>query len=205
MFKKKILLPSLLILLFFLISSPKVLAFSLGDIVKEFKSLFDNKSDLNRKDNKLSIDSLIELAPGGDENNNGEIDSGDIVRFTYALINTTDNKYSYATLKTNIDRKQLNFIHRLKGATGLSDEEGTITFHNIRINPDEQRIISFDARLNYSQEDKSITTESEFIDENKKSFMKFPKKEVIAKKLSAEEIKKRLEKRGVTIKNLKKQ
>ena len=157
------------------------------------KSLF-NKDE---KSKEFTIESNIELAPDGDDNKNNEIDAGDIIRFTYTIINTTDQAYSFATLKTNIDRKQINFIHNLSGTTGVSDLDDTITIPNIRINAQEQRVISFDARINYFQEDKIVSTESEFVSFDKNSIAKSLRKEVKAKKLTSEEVKKRVEKGGL--------
>lgn len=165
------------------------------------KNIFGKEEDKNVKSKDFAVESTITIVPDGDANKNNQIDAGDIVRFTYTIVNTTDKSYSYATLRTSIDRKQLNFIHSVRGATGLSDGDGTITFNNIRINSQEQRIISFDARINYFREDKQISTEPELVASDNKSVVKSLKKEVIAKKLSNEEIKKRIEKRGTTIKN----
>lgn len=204
MINKNALFVSIIVIVFLFVISSQIHASLLNNIVDGVKNVL-SKEDKNVKNKDFTIESNIELAPDGDINNNNQIDAGDIVRFTYTIINTTDQTYSYATLKTNIDRKQLNFIHSLRGATGLSDEDGTITFNNVRINPREQRIISFDARINYFREDKLISTEPEFVDSDNKPIVKSQKKEVLAKKLSDEEIKKRIEKRGVTVKNSNKQ
>lgn len=166
------------------------------------KSLVTPVANTNVKDKVLSVESAIALAPEGDVNKNGEIDSGDIVRFSFVLTNTTDKVYSYATLKTNINRKQLNFIHSLRGATGLTDNKDTIEFRNIRIGPNEQRVISFDARVNYSKEDKIISSEPEFVSSDGNPVGKFQKKEISAKKLSKEEINKRLENRRQKLKKI---
>ena len=160
------------------------------------RSVLSKEEDKNVKNKEFTIESSIELAPDGDDNKNRQIDAGDIVRFTYTIINTTDQAYSYATLKTNIDRKQLNFIHNVFGTTGLSDLDDTIIIPNIRVNAREQKVISFDARINYFQEDKIIATESEFVNVDKKSIKKSLRKEIQAKKLTAEEVKKRVEKSG---------
>jgi hypothetical protein len=169
-----------------------VAIFSL-DVVK---NVLSKEEDKNVKNKEFTIEANIELAPG-DVNNNSQIDAGDIVRFTYTITNTTDQAYSYATLKTNVDRKQLNFIHNVSGTTGLSDLNDTITIPNIRVDAQEQREISFDARINYFQEDKIITTEPEFANVDKKSIKKSFRKEIQVKKLTAEEVKKRVEKGGI--------
>jgi len=161
------------------------------------KSVLSKEEDKNVKTKEFTVESSIELTPDGDDNKNNEIDAGDIIRFTYTIINTTDQAYPYATLKTNVDRKQLNFIHNVSGATGLSDLDDTITIPNIRVSVQEQRVISFDARINYFQEDKIIATEPEFVNVDKKSIIKSLRKEIQAKKLTAQEVKKRVEKSGI--------
>lgn len=83
----------------------------------------------------ISIDSTVERLLSGDENKNGIIDSGDIVTFKYTIINPTDKEISFATLKTNINRKQLNFIHNIKGTSSLNDDGITIEIPNFRIGP----------------------------------------------------------------------
>lgn len=202
MYRRKILgITFFLLIISFLVTSP-VQANVFDSIVDGVKSLILPKADNNVKNKELAIESAITLASNGDVNNNGEIDSGDIIRFSYSLTNTTDKAYSYATLKTNINRKQLNFIHSLRGATGLSDNNSTIILRNIRLGPNEQRIISFDARVNYSQDDKLISSEPEFISSDNKSVGKFQKKEISAKKLNKEEIKKLLENRKQSIKKI---
>jgi len=182
-----------LITSFLTISSIPVHASVLDDMVNGVKNIFSPEQK------ELKIDSNITLSPDGDINKNGEIDAGDIVRFTYTIINKTDKAYSYSTVKTGIDRKQLNFIHNVEGATGILDDDKTLIFPNVRINPNEQQIISFDARLNYAQENKTITTEPEFIGSDKNSIIKSVKKEIVSKKLGAEEIRKRIEKGGMIL------
>lgn len=191
-------IPFLLFVVLLLLITPAVAKASLfDDFINEMNNKLQGGADRVKV---LSIESVIALAPDGDVDKNNEIDSGDIVRFSFVLTNTTDKVYSYATLKTNINRKQLNFIHSLRGATGLTDDKDTIEFRNIRIGPNEQRTISFDARVNYSEEDKIISSEPEFISSDSKPAGKFQKKEISAKKLSKEEIKKRLENRKQVIK-----
>ncbi len=160
-------------------------AFSLGDIVDNVKNFFTAKPP-----KELTIDSKIELAPGGDINKNGQIDAGDIVRFTYIITNTTDENYSFATLKTNINRKQLNFIHNITGTASLDDNDGkTISIPNFRIGANQIATITFDARVNYyTNEDPIIATEAEFVSEEKKSIAKSLKKEIKAKRMNKENI-----------------
>ncbi|MBI2612076.1 hypothetical protein HYW54_05050 [Candidatus Gottesmanbacteria bacterium] len=162
-----------------------------ASILDNFKNFFNQGEDKNVKNKEFTIDSQIELVPEGDEDKDGEIDAGDIIRFTYTLRNTTDQKYSFATLKTNIDRKLINHIHNIRGSTGIIETDNTVSIPNFRIGSNEQRVISFDAIINYYQEDKVITTEPEFISFEKKSLAKSLRKEIKATKLSAEEVYKR--------------
>lgn len=171
-----ILLPILLLL-----QIQSVHASVLDDLFKDIKNFINP--------GKLAIDSVISLAAGGDVESNGEIDAGDTLRFSYTITNLSDKKYAFATIKTNIDRKQLNFVHNVQGSSGLTDDGKTITFPNIRLEPSQILTINFDARINYFQDsDKTISTESEFIENGKDLIAKSQKKEVNAKKLSPEKI-----------------
>ncbi len=168
---------ALFIAFIFLISSSKANALSFNDIINGAKSFV-----LGGEKKELKIDSNIALAPQGDVDKNGQIDAGDIVRFSYTITNTTDKQYTFGTLKTNIDRKQFNFFHNLRGTTNLVDDNKTINIVNVRLNFGETLIISFDARTLYRKDDTSIDTEAEFIDSNKNSIVKSVKIEKLVKK-----------------------
>jgi hypothetical protein len=165
-----------------LYGAPKVGAFSFPNLLGPVKDFFTPDSPKN-----LTLDSKIELTPNGDANKNNQIDGGDIVRFTYVLTNPTKEKYLFATLNTNIDRKALNFIHNVSGVTGLDDSQNTIKLPNLRLESDRELVIGFDARINYSIEDKLISTEPELLTEDKKSVLKAIKKEVKALKVKPED------------------
>src|SRR5260221_91096 len=104
-----ILISSLSLIFFFFFAVSSVKAFSFDDIVKSIQQVF--KPPAKTPPPALSVDSKISLAEDGDVNKNGQIDAGDTVRFSYTVTNTTDKDQTFATLKTNINRKQLNFIH----------------------------------------------------------------------------------------------
>lgn len=176
---------------YFLFSTP-----TQASIIDNIKSIFSKKEDNNVKNKDFTIDSQIELAPEGDENKDGEIDAGDIVRFTYTLKNITESNYSFATLKTNIDSKQVSFIHNIHGATGIVNDGKTVEIPYVRLNSGETLVINFDALINYFQEDKVIATEAEFVSFNKESIAKSARNEISAKKLTAKEV----EERGISIK-----
>jgi len=146
--------------------------------------LDDIKSILSgNKTKSLTLQSNITHAPNGDLNKNGQFDSGEILKFSYVIDNPTDKEISFATLKTNIPRNHLNFIHDIKGTPSLSDRNKTITIPNLRINPGEKLEISFNARLNYFIDgDKGISTEPEILTSDKKSLIKAGKKEIKAKR-----------------------
>lgn len=130
---------------------------------------------------KITVDSDITLITGGDVNNNGDIDAGDSIRFSYTITNPTKNEYPFATLETHIPRNNLNFIHNVYGAASLSDENGTITIPNLRIPPQGEVLIRFNARVNYSSDEVSLSTEPELFTEDKKSLAKGDKKDKKAK------------------------
>lgn len=150
-------------------------------IIKVYENTFGNK--------ELKVDSQIYLSPDGDQNQNGEIDAGDIVTFSYIITNPASEKYRFATLKTNIDKRQINFIHNVKGATGLSDENNSVVIPNVRLDSLQILTISFDARINYfSNQDGLITTQAEFLTNDNRSLTKSEKKEIVAKKIDTKKI-----------------
>ncbi len=172
-----------LFLLSFFLFTKTTHAFSLGDIVNGVKNI------VSPPKKELKIDSSISLVPEGDVNKNGQIDAGDTVRFSYTLTNTTDQEYSFANLKTNINRKQLNFIHNITGTASLDDNGKTIEIPNFRIAPNQTATITFDARVNYfTSEDPLIATTPEFLDNNNKSIVKSLKKEIRAKRINKDKI-----------------
>lgn len=153
------------------------------------KSLVSPSANNNVRNNSLSVESDIKLAPDGDVNKNGQIDAGDTITFTYNIQNNTDKKYAYATLKTNIQRDSLNFIHNVSGVTGLKDDGKTIEFPNLRVLPKTVKVISFDAKINFfTEQDPTITTEPELVTEDKKSVLKSEKKQIQGKRIKKEDI-----------------
>ena len=138
---------------------------------------------------EVTVEGLITLASGGDVADNGEIDAGDVVRFTYTLKNTTDKKYTFGVVKTNVQRSQLNFIHNVVGVTGITESDGMIELPNTRLAAGQVLTVSFDARINYYQDDdKTIVTEPEFVDDKKNQVAKGDRKEIKAKKINADKI-----------------
>lgn len=153
------------------------------------KSFVTPAADSNVKNKALTIESAITLAPNGDVNKNGQIDAGDTITFTYTIQNNTDKKYAYATLKTNIQRDSLNFIHNVSGVTGLKDDGKTIEFPNLRIEPGMVKVISFEAKVNYfTEQDPIINTEPELVTEDKKPLLKSEKKQIQGKRIKKEDI-----------------
>lgn len=164
---------------FFITTPPLVHASFLDDIFNGVKNLFSQP--------KLTIASSIALAPGGDLNKNGQIDSGDTVKFSYTVINPTKNTYQFSELKTNTDMKTINGITNVQGILSLDDNNGKITFPNINIAPNQVRKISFEARINFSKDsDLTVNTEPELADRNNNSIFKADKQEIVAKKMDTE-------------------
>lgn len=184
---KKIIIPLALLLLvipFWVFSPKSAQASFLGDVVDKVKDFIT--PDPKRE---FTIDSDIALAPGGDIDNDGQIDSGDIIRFTYTIKNITEEEYSYATIKTDVNRKQLNFIHNILGTPSLTDDGETIYIPNFRVGANQSSVVSFDARINYfTKEDSAISTVGEFLNENKKSIAKSEKKSIKALKMAKDKI-----------------
>jgi hypothetical protein len=182
--KNKILL-TVLLLAFFLSFTGKTHASFLDDAVDKVKDFFtpDPKKE-------LTIESDITLAPGGDVDKNGQIDAGDIVRFTYSIKNTTDQKYLEGTLKTNINRETINFIHNVQGTPSLEDNQKTITIPNLLIRSLGETKVSFDARINlYDDKDRDVSTQPEYLDKGGKSILKSNLKKIVGKKITSEKLK----------------
>lgn len=137
---------------------------------------------------KFTITSHIALAPDGDVNKNGQIDAGDTVRFTVTITNRGNKPYRFATVKTNINRKNISSLTNIHGATGIDDSDGkTIMIPNIRIEQNQVKVVSFDALINYfHNNDTAISIEPEFFSQEKTSIFKAVKEEVIAKKIPQE-------------------
>lgn len=174
-------------------SSKPAYASILDNIVNTLKNIVSPNEPKETKDS-LSIESKIYLAPKGDINNDGEIGSGDIVRFEFVLHNESDEEMSWMSLDTKIDPKLINFIHNAHGITGLDRDKETIKFSNIRIYPKQSLTISFDARINIStKKDLQISTEPELFDKEKKLIKKDEKKLVNAKSINASNNKSNLE------------
>lgn len=188
---------AILFLILFLTVSPKPVSANLfEDFLNEMNSKLkdgvEGVKDLvaPKKENKaLTLESEIKLAVDGDINKNGQIDAGDSVNFIYIVQNTTDKKYAYATLKTNIRRSSINYIRNVSGVTGLKDDGKTIEFPNLRIEPGMVKEISFEANVNYFTEtDPTISTEPELVSEDKQSLLKSLKKEIQVKRIKKEDI-----------------
>ncbi len=181
-------LASSIFLLLITLLFPLILSFLPG---KAHAFIFDTLKDILKiNTNSFSISSNISLAPGGDENNNGKIDAGDIVRFTYIVNNPTKTLYPFATLKTRLNLSMLNYIHNVTGATGYTDSNNTIDFPNFRILPQQTQIVSFDARtMYYTDADKTLTTQAEILTHDKKSLFKDSQTQKMIKKITKEKLK----------------
>lgn len=163
--KNKLVIPIIAIVftVAFLTSSPKVNAFSLGDIVNGIQNIFSATT----QNDSLTVASKISLAPNGDINHNGQITSGDIVRFSYTIVNTTSNSYQFVMLKTNLDTKILNDISNVQGAANVDQNNTTIVIPNLTIGKNQMRKISFDAQINFNKDtDQTISTQPLLIDQN---------------------------------------
>ena len=144
----------------------------------------DVKNLLLRNQKNLAVEASISLAPGGDVDKNGVIDSGDIVQFSYKLSNPSDKKYSLTTLKTNVNTKEINTISNLKGTLSLDADKKEVVIPHLNIFPNQVLDISFEARVNFNKEkDSIISTDPELVDDKNASVFKGQRQEVIAKKM----------------------
>ncbi len=186
--KNKIILPvivSLLVSSFFFVQVKQASALTFNEVVDSVKKIFTSEDDNNIKDKEFTLDSTIALVPGGDTDMNNIIDAGDTIRFTYKLSNTTDQAYTFSTLKTNIDKKELTYVHNLYGVTGISNDDKSIVFTNFRMDANSSKTISFDAVVKYYTDvDPTISTEVEFISKEQKLVAKAVKKEIKAKRIA---------------------
>lgn len=169
--------------------APKVGAFFLEDLFNfTLEKIQEVLTPESAPANNLTLDSDISLTPNGDLDKNGEIDSGEVIRFKYKINNNTNNEYSFITLETNIPRNLLNYIHNLQGSANLSSDKNTIVIPNLRINPGEDLTIQFDARVNYfTQSDETIFTEPKLVNKDKSKLMGSIKKELKVKKLKSDQ------------------
>lgn len=142
-----------------------------ASILDNFKKLLSNNNPKN-----LSIESNIKLFE--DLNKNGLLDGGDNIRVTYTINNQTDQQYEFVTLKTNLDKGKINFIHNVKGAFSYTENKNTIEFPNLTIHPNQNLIIQFDARVDYfSNGDQSLTTQPELLTSKHQKFLSANKTE----------------------------
>lgn len=162
--------------IFFLLgNAPHAGAFFLEEWVNEFLN-----PPANTPSSVFSLDSQIVLVQ--DLNKNNVTDGGDTVRFVYKISNPTGEEFSFLTLQTNLQKKNLHFIHNIKGTASFSDKGGFITIPNLRINPGQTVTVSFDARVNYEPySDLVISSEPELITSDKKSLYKSSKKQISVK------------------------
>lgn len=182
--------------IFFLISSVSIInptpvnASFFGDIINGIKETFvgsvNTVKDFFVK-KEVSIDSDIALVSRGDINKNGQIDSGDLIQFTYTIKNTTKDTYKFSTLKTNIDANSLNSLGNLQGAVNLGKSDGNILLTNLEIRPSQVRIIKFEARINLDKRSNhTIVTEANLLDDKNQSIAKAKKEAVEAKKMNVD-------------------
>lgn len=167
------------IAIFFFTSSTKVNAFSLSDIVNGIKNFFTPQPK-----EQITVSSNISLVRGGDLNKNGKIDSGDTIRFSYTITNTTNNTYKFSVLNTNVNTKLLNEIDNVQGSSSINTSDNSVSFPYITINPNQVRTLSFDAHINFNKEaDQQISTEPTLVEEGNKSLAEGDKQSITANKM----------------------
>lgn len=116
---------------------------------------------------QATVEGKIELAPGGDQNKNREVDAGDTVRLQFDIVNRTDKEYPFATLATGLDRTLVYDLWNLSGASSLDDSNNTITFPNVWVAPQARLSVSLDVTAKYFTEgEKRLTLTPELLDRN---------------------------------------
>lgn len=156
-----------------------------GNIVNGFKNGIKDIFHIDGA-NTLALTSSVALAPNGDLDKNKTISSGDIIKFTYIIKNQTKNSYKFATLKTNLNTKQLNSLRNIQGVTSLNTTNDTIVVPNLQLDSHKQRSISFEARINFTKDkDLTFNTTPVLIDVNNKPLVSDKKQEIVAKKMTA--------------------
>ncbi len=159
---KIVLILALLVFLSFSASIAQALTFD--DLIESGKKLLGSeKTPKGVDDSKIEITSDIQLTEKGDLNNNGEMDGGDTVRFSFVLSNGTDKPYPFSKLKTNIRRDAIHFIHNVQGVTGIDNT--TLELPNIYVLPNSKQVISFDAKLNFIEEEDNLSVKKTVNDE----------------------------------------
>jgi hypothetical protein len=167
--------------IFFTVNPPAVHASFFGDFAESIKGFFHIEGR-----NTLSIESAISFASNGDLNKNGQIDAGDKIKIKYVIKNQTDNNYKNLILNTNLDSQILNTINNIQGTTSVINKNNTITVPYLILSANQQRVISFEAQINYYKDkDQSLSTQAELLDGGN-SLVKGSKDEVQIKKMDTD-------------------
>lgn len=112
------------------------------------------------------VEGKIELAPGGDQNGNSEVDAGDTVVLTFRIINSTDAEHAFATLATGVDSHLFYDLWNLQGAASLSEKNGKISFPNLRLPPRSKKFITVEATVKYfTVGEQRLTLDIELLDQ----------------------------------------
>lgn len=112
------------------------------------------------------VEGKIELAPGGDQNGNSEVDAGDTVVLTFRLINSTNAEHAFATLATGVDSHLFYDLWNLQGAASLSEKDGKISFPNLRLPPRSKQFVTVEATVKYfTAGEESITLDMQLLNQ----------------------------------------
>ncbi len=192
---KKLLLPCLLILgivICIILAPPlKTKTSLLSEAIESVKRIIFGEDKKEIKN--LSLESNIQVVPGGDQNKNGIIDPGDEARFSFIIKNPTDNEYSFLNLNTGVDKKLVNFIHNYSGMSSVGVKTGKVIIQNIRILPGQESTLSFDARINLSSKnDIVLSIEPKLLSKNS-TLISLSKQQKVIKKISKEALNKRID------------
>ncbi len=95
----------------------------------------------------VTITSAISLAEEGDVHKNGVIDSGDTITLHFTIQNNSRVAYPFSTLQTGLNSVALHRFWNLQGTTGIVQENNTVKFANVSVEPYSQITLSTDATV----------------------------------------------------------
>ncbi len=115
----------------------------------------------------LQLKSNIELAEAGDYNGNGSIDSGEMVRYSFTLQNTSAQSSRSVTVDTGILKADVLGIQDITGVTGYVVQDGKVRLTNIVVEAGQTKAMSFKAYIVLTNTDRKLIYHPALIDATK--------------------------------------
>lgn len=101
----------------------------------------------------------IAVVPSSDRNHNGQLDPGETGRFTFHITNPTSTYLKLAKLNTNVATKNLLIVTQLHGTPSLDYSGKYVALPNIRIAPNQDVTVYFDAIMQSTTADAIVTAQ----------------------------------------------